>query len=78
MFDLSGKYRVVMRRDKIFKIACNHAITGDMQLTAMLSSETSWCWNALDFAENEARVEKFALKFRVSWGHSQGHERAGG
>ena len=54
-----------MRRDKIFKIACNHAITCDMALRAMMTSETAWCWNALDFAENEPRNEQLALKFKV-------------
>ena len=55
-----------MRRDKILKIACNHFITADMRLSAMQTSETAWCWNAVDFAENQPRNEQLALKFKVS------------
>ena len=56
-----------MRRDKILKIACNHAISREMSLKPMQTSETTWCWNALDFAENEARMEQLAMKFKVSF-----------
>ena len=62
----AGKFRVLMRRDKILKIACNHFITADMRLSAMQTSETAWCWNAVDFAENQPRNEQLALKFKVS------------
>ena len=62
----AGKFRVVMRCDKIPKIACNHFITADMRLSAMQTSETAWCWNAVDFAENQPRNEQLALKFKVS------------
>ena len=54
-----------MRREKILKIACNHAISTDMKLKPMQTSEVAWCWNAFDFAENEGKNEQFALKFKV-------------
>ena len=61
-----GKSRVLMRRDKILKIACNHAVSSDIQLKPMQTSETTWCYSALDFSENEARMEQLAVKFKVS------------
>lgn len=70
----SGAYRILQRRDQVLKISCNHLLTPDLQLKPMSTSETSWCWTAQDYAEGEARIEQFAVKFKVRtvplfWGH---------
>ncbi|XP_064615661.1 E3 SUMO-protein ligase RanBP2-like [Liolophura sinensis] len=60
----TGAYRILQRRDQVLKISCNHLLTPDLQLKPMSTSETSWCWTAQDYAEEEARVEQFAIKFK--------------
>ncbi|XP_048247218.1 ranBP2-like and GRIP domain-containing protein 4 [Haliotis rufescens] len=62
---LVDKYRLLMRRDQVHKVACNHLIAGNMTLSPMSTSETAWCWTAQDYAENEAKVEQFALRFKT-------------
>ncbi|XP_046569639.1 uncharacterized protein LOC124277958 [Haliotis rubra] len=59
------KYRMLMRRDQVHKVACNHLIAPNMILSPMATSETAWCWTAQDYAENEAKIEQFALRFKT-------------
>ncbi|XP_067668351.1 ran-specific GTPase-activating protein-like [Haliotis asinina] len=59
------KYRMLMRRDQVRKVACNHLIDPNMVLSPMATSETTWCWTAQDYAENEAKIEQFALRFKT-------------
>ncbi|XP_065888730.1 E3 SUMO-protein ligase RanBP2-like isoform X2 [Dysidea avara] len=62
----TGKIRVLMRRDQILKICCNHYITGDMELTPLANSNTSWTWMTLsDFSDEEAKVEKLCIRFKL-------------
>jgi hypothetical protein len=59
----TNKVRILMRRDQIFKVCCNHFITSDMSLLAY--QERSWMWFTLnDFADEVPRPEKFAVKFK--------------
>ncbi|KAH9514726.1 hypothetical protein Btru_023426 [Bulinus truncatus] len=57
-------YRILQRREQIFKVSCNHLISVDMDLKPMATSETSWCWIANDYTESEPTVEQFAVKFK--------------
>ncbi|XP_067669536.1 RANBP2-like and GRIP domain-containing protein 8 isoform X2 [Haliotis asinina] len=59
------KYRMLMRRDQVHKVACNHLVAPNMVLSPMATSETAWCWTAQDYAENEAKIEQFALRFKT-------------
>jgi E3 SUMO-protein ligase RanBP2 len=54
-----------MRREQVLKVACNHYLTADMVLKPLQTSETSWCWYAVDHTENEPKNEQFALRFKV-------------
>ena len=57
--------RVVMRREQILKICCNHLITPEMKLQANISSQKSWTWKTLsDFAEETAQEEMFSIRFK--------------
>lgn len=62
---LLGKYRLLMRREQVLKLACNHSLTVDLQLKPMTSSETAWCWIAVDYSDGEATPESFSIKFKV-------------
>ena len=57
-------FRVLLRREQIHKIACNHLITTEMELKPMTGSETAVCWFAMDYAEDEAKMEHLAVRFK--------------
>ena len=61
----AGKARVLMRRDQVLKICCNHLITRDMSLTPMQNSQKAWTWLTLcDFADETGKPEKLAVRFK--------------
>lgn len=61
---ISGKARLLMRRDQILKLCCNHFITGNMTITEMKGcSQLAWCTNC-DFSDGVSKPEKFAIKFK--------------
>ena len=59
------KSRILMRRDQVLKVCANHFITAEMQLKSMDTSENSFCWMAMDYAEEEMRKEQFCIKFKT-------------
>ena len=59
------KARVLMRRDQVLKICCNHVIMRDMSLTPMQGSNKAWTWfTPGDFSEETETPEKFAVRFK--------------
>ncbi|KAI6654789.1 E3 SUMO-protein ligase RanBP2 [Oopsacas minuta] len=60
----TDKYRLLMRRDKVKKICCNHFIAQGMVLNPLQKSESSWVWytNA-DFSEETHRPETLTVRF---------------
>ena len=47
------------------KVACNHLLTADIQLQQLQTSETAWCWFAMDHSEDEPAMQQFACRFKV-------------
>ena len=63
----TNKFRVIMRRDQIRKLCCNHYITPAINLTPNQGSDRSWVWyTSCDFSEGEQRPEKLAVRFKSS------------
>ena len=61
----NGRARVVMKRDQILKICCNHFILPDMTLRPNMGSDKSWIWQTLsDFTKESPREEKLSVKFK--------------
>ena len=61
----SGKVRLLMRRDQVLKICCNHFLSADMTLRPKPNSDRTWTWfTSCDFSEGEARAEKLAASFK--------------
>ena len=60
-------YRVLLRRDQVLKIACNHLIQQSMKLEPMAKSETAVTWFAKECnEEGELSDEKLAARFKLA------------
>ncbi|NXH21299.1 RBP2 ligase, partial [Bucco capensis] len=57
-------YRVLMRRDQVFKVCANHIITKEMNLVPSDTSNNALIWTATDYADHEGKVEQFAVRFK--------------
>ncbi|NXP14298.1 RBP2 ligase, partial [Thinocorus orbignyianus] len=60
---VSGKFRLLMRRDQVLKICANHYINTDMKLTP--NAEKSFVWHALDYADELPKPEQLAIRFKT-------------
>ncbi|KAH3684560.1 hypothetical protein WICPIJ_004450 [Wickerhamomyces pijperi] len=60
----TGKVRLLMRRDKIFKICANHMISADYELKPNVGSDRSWVYNVTaDISEGTPEAHTFAIRF---------------
>ncbi|NXT76556.1 RBP2 ligase, partial [Zapornia atra] len=62
---VSGKFRLLMRRDQVLKICANHYITPDMKLAPNAGSDKSFVWHALDYADELPKPEQLAIRFKT-------------
>ena len=61
----SGKSRLVMRREQVLKLCCNHVILPTMQLNPMVGGGNAWRWfTPCDFSEEESKPEQLAIRFK--------------
>eukprot|EP00435_Cladocopium_sp_Y103_P069337 s648_g33.t1 len=64
----SRKCRFLMRQEKTSKIVANHYIIDQKpycELVHNAGNAKIWVWTALDFADEEQKMEKFALRFKT-------------
>ncbi|OQR69815.1 hypothetical protein BIW11_04285 [Tropilaelaps mercedesae] len=59
-----GRARIVVRREVVHKVACNHNIMPNMELQPMATSNNAVTWSAIDFADHEAVPTTFALRIK--------------
>ncbi|EJU06446.1 hypothetical protein DACRYDRAFT_73899 [Dacryopinax primogenitus] len=58
------KIRLVMRRDKTFKVCANHAITSEIKLQPNVGSDRSWVYKVqADVSEGAPTAETLAIRF---------------
>ncbi len=59
--------RFGMRQEKTLKPIANHVVLEDPQcvLVPMANNDKAYTWFVQDFAEGEAKLEKFAARFRT-------------
>lgn len=61
----SNKARILMRREQILKLCCNHYITPELKFQPMPNSKgCALVWYAMDFADEEPKTEQFSIKFK--------------
>jgi hypothetical protein len=60
------RLRVLMRREIVLNVICNHALDPQITLEPSVGSEKSWVWTALDFADGQLKETTFAVKFADS------------
>ncbi len=63
---ISGKVRLLMRRELVLKICANHYITIDMALKPNAGSDKSWVWYAMDYADEMPKTEQLAIRFKTA------------
>ncbi|BES97689.1 RanBP1 domain [Nesidiocoris tenuis] len=57
--------RVVMRRDKTYKLCANHYVTPDMELKSSCDSDRAWVWSTnADVSDGEPNSEILAIRFQ--------------
>ena len=68
LYDSSeNKARILMRREQILKICCNHYISQDINMKIMPNSkDCALVWYAMDFADGEQNAENFSCKFKTA------------
>jgi len=60
------RFRLIMRREQVHKVACNHYLTKEMNLKPFPNSETTLSWTAMDFSEEaQGEMQGFAVKFKT-------------
>ncbi|XP_050071746.1 E3 SUMO-protein ligase RanBP2 [Anopheles maculipalpis] len=57
-------YRLLLRREQIFKLVLNHAITADLSITPMNNSDKAFVWGAMNHAEAPGQLEQLAARFK--------------
>ncbi|XP_015598012.1 E3 SUMO-protein ligase RanBP2 isoform X2 [Cephus cinctus] len=70
----SGKIRLLMRREQVLKVCCNHTLLANMKFTFMPNSNTSISWYAQDYSEGEVKGEAFAIRFKTDEQASEFHK----
>ena len=57
--------RIIMRRDQVKKVCLNHSVIAGMKLEYMANKRNTLIWfTHADYAEEEAKAEKFAARFK--------------
>lgn len=57
--------RLLMRREQVLKVCCNHQLLKSMSFTKMQNNPKALCWCAQDFSEEILKTETFALRFKT-------------
>ena len=60
-----GKIRLLMRREQVHKICANHFLRKDMELSPMPNNDKAYMWVANDFADEELKLEKLCIRFKL-------------
>uniref|UniRef100_A0A1A9WNS8 E3 SUMO-protein ligase RanBP2 n=1 Tax=Glossina brevipalpis TaxID=37001 RepID=A0A1A9WNS8_9MUSC len=60
-----GTYRMLMRREQIYKLVLNHSIGVDFEFTNMNKNPKSFMWSCMNYGESsEGVLESLAVRFK--------------
>lgn len=59
-----NSYRLLMRREQIFKLVLNHGVTSDLHVTPMNNSPKAFVWATMNHAEEGPQLEQLAARFK--------------
>ncbi|XP_044284139.1 E3 SUMO-protein ligase RanBP2-like isoform X2 [Varanus komodoensis] len=62
---ITGKIRLLMRREQVLKICANHYINPEMTLKPNAGSDKSFVWHAFDYADESPKPEQLAIRFKT-------------
>ncbi|OUC42284.1 RanBP1 domain protein [Trichinella nativa] len=60
----TGKYRLVMRQEKVLKVVVNHYVTKQMKIQISERNDRLCVWQCRNFVDNELVEETLAAKFK--------------
>lgn len=61
----NGRVRLLMRREQVLKVCCNHLLTKAMKFEVLQTCDKAWSWIAEDYSEGEMKGELLALRFKT-------------
>ena len=61
--ETTGKVRLLMRREQVFKVCCNHFLDEKMEFKTMTTSDKALTWIAQDYSEGDLKPELLAIRF---------------
>jgi E3 SUMO-protein ligase RanBP2 len=61
----NNTYRLILRREQIFKLVLNQLLTPDIHMAPMENSPKAFCWAGMNYAEaGSGEAEQLALRFK--------------
>lgn len=60
----NGTYRLLLRREQIFKLVLNQLITSEFHMSPMNNSPKAFCWSAMNYADGAGEAEQLAIRFK--------------
>lgn len=61
-----GSYRLLLRREQVYKVVCNFLLTPDVEFHPLATSQQAWMWAGMNHADEQPCVEQLAVKFKSS------------
>lgn len=61
-----GTYRLLLRREQVYKIVLNLLLTSDLEFLPLQTSDKAWMWAGMNYAEEPYGVEQLAVRFKSS------------
>lgn len=59
-----NRYRLLLRREQIFKLVLNQPISSDIHMAPMENSLKAFCWAGMNYVEGAGEAEQLAIRFK--------------
>lgn len=57
-------YRLLMRREQVYKLVLNQLLTPAIDLQPMQMSDRAWVWAGYNYSEDGNELERLAVRFK--------------